>query len=205
LGSKNVELRDRGPKSKKVNNLTQRQLLFVVEYLKDEKFNAVNAAREAGYKVPNSAAQKLMGNPTVLGLIGKKVKERCDRTEIEADRVLMELARIGFSNPKDMFSDEGVMLPIHEMPDDIAACISGFDVTTKTDSRTGETETTVKVKFWNKNNALELLSKHLGLIADRLQLGRSADEDSASLDKLLLALENERSVVDTAFIESKVK
>ena len=45
----------------------------------------------------------------------------------------------------------------------MAACVSKIEVMKK-NAAAGDGHTVVKLWFWNKNSALELLSKHLGLL-----------------------------------------
>lgn len=78
--------------------LTEKQRRFVAEYLVD--LNAAKAAERAGYKDPNIGRQLIAKN-NVSEAIREAVHRRERRTEITADRVVEELAKVGFSEAHD--------------------------------------------------------------------------------------------------------
>lgn len=166
MASRKIKHRQR----KATGELTDRQLAFVDAYLADEGFNASNAAREVGYKSPGQAAATLLSNPKVAALIGKRLKERSEACQVKAERVLVELARIAFANPQDMFSKDGVLMDITDMPESIARAIASVRVKQTTNDEGEVVTTSTEVRFWNKNNALELVAKHLGMLDDRLNV-----------------------------------
>jgi len=86
------------------NKLTDKQKFFCKEYIKD--FNATRAAKASGYS--EKTAGRIGGDNVQKVEIQKEIKrlmsKRIERTEISADRVVQELAKIGFS---DEFNIEG--------------------------------------------------------------------------------------------------
>ena len=86
------------------NKLTDKQKFFCKEYIKD--FNATRAAKASGYsektagRIGGENLQKLEIQKEIKKLMSKRI----ERTEISADRVVQELAKIGFS---DEFNIEG--------------------------------------------------------------------------------------------------
>src|SRR5258707_7951263 len=87
------------PRRPQTRPMTQRQCLFVTEYLVD--FNAKQAAIRAGYP-PASAANRgyelLHFCAPVMSRVEAALAERERRTLVAADRVLKEIARIAFSD-----------------------------------------------------------------------------------------------------------
>ena len=81
--------------------LTEKQKLFCDEYLVD--LNATRAYK-AAYKTckkdetANVNGSKLLRNTKVKVYLEKRIKDREKRTEITQDRVLNELAKIGFAD-----------------------------------------------------------------------------------------------------------
>jgi phage terminase small subunit len=81
--------------------LTRKQQRFIAEYLVDS--NATQAARRAGYsaRTASSQGERLLRHR----LIAKAVRARQDaaltKLEITAERVLQEIATVGFANPGD--------------------------------------------------------------------------------------------------------
>ena len=80
--------------------LTPKQKIFADEYLID--LNATRAYKVAYPRVRNeetaaAAGARLLRNVKVEDYIQKRMDERAQRTEITQDRVLQELAKIGFA------------------------------------------------------------------------------------------------------------
>ena len=178
------------------SSLTAQQQLFVSHLIADDRFDAKNAAIKAGYKSPAKAGYKLLGKSTIAKVIGRALFKRKEKLGIDADRVLKELACIAFMNPKDLFDEVGEMKQIHDLDDNVARAISSIETEEQTD-KYGHPVSKVKVRFWPKNNALELIAKHLGMLDDRMKV----DHDIGSGTKDLLAglleqVENGNNVID---------
>ena len=142
--------------------LTPRQCVFVNEYLVD--LNARQAAIRAGYP-PASAANRgwelLHTCAPVKARIAEAMAERERRTQIEADRVLREIARIAFSDMRRYLKSgpKGavVMRPLGELDDDDAAAVAELRGGGAAGGPRG-------IKLHDKQAALELLARHLGLV-----------------------------------------
>lgn len=76
--------------------LNDRQQLFAQEYLVD--LNATQAAIRAGYsqKTARSQGERLLTNVDIAAAIKDGIQERIKKTQITAERVLLELAAIAF-------------------------------------------------------------------------------------------------------------
>lgn len=140
--------------------LTDRQKRFVSEYLID--LNATRAAERAGYKDPNKGRQ-LVAKGNVSAAIQKAMEARSRRTEITQDRVILELAKLGFYDIRKLFDADGKPLDISKLDDDTAAALSGLDVQDVADHDGNYLGFIKKYKMADKIRALELLSKHLEL------------------------------------------
>ena len=82
--------------------------------------------------------------------------------QITSERILAEQARLAFADPGDMFDEDGKMLAIPDMPEDIRRCIAGFDsITTQTEG--GAHRLIEKPRLISKSQALKDLMTHLGL------------------------------------------
>lgn len=79
-------------------SLTPKQQTFVDEYLVD--LNATQAAIRAGYskKTARSQGERMLTNVDVAAAIQKGFQERSERTQITAEKVLLELAVIAFAD-----------------------------------------------------------------------------------------------------------
>lgn len=146
--------------------LTPKQKMFVAEYLVD--LNATQAAIRAGYskRSADKIGAELLGKTVVSGAIQKAIAKRKARTEITQDRVLKELARVGFSDLRQVFGEDGRLLRPEQWSEDIAASVASVDVVTR-NIGDGEVEYVYKLRLWDKNSALEKIAKHLGMFIER--------------------------------------
>lgn len=147
--------------------LTPKQERFVEEYLVD--LNATQAAIRAGYsaKTANRIAQQLLTKLDIQQAVAKAQAKRSARTEITQDRVLKELARIAFLDPRKVFKwgPKGVtLLDSDKLSDDAAATIS------EVSESITESGGSIKGKVYDKQKALELLGKHLGMFTEKVQV-----------------------------------
>lgn len=149
----------------KSQSLTVRQERFVEEYLVD--LNATQAAIRAGYSRRGATVQgsTLLANPK----IAEKVQAGRERLSKEAgvsqERVLKELVRIGFSDIRKIFDENGNLMHPQDIDDDTAAAIASIEVVTRPLGE-GEIEYVHKIKMSSKLDALEKIAKHLGLYKD---------------------------------------
>jgi phage terminase small subunit len=158
-----------------VSRLTKRQKRFCEEYVID--FNATQAYFRAGYSVKSEKAAgtegyKLLKNPGIQAYIKKLQQERSERTQITADRVLQEYARLGFSDITQVasFDDNGVTLKSSSnLTEDVTAAIADvISETTNSTDPSGNTTSYAKkrVKMHDKVRALEMLARHTGIAHD---------------------------------------
>lgn len=161
--------------------LTAKQECFVAEYLID--LNATQAAIRAGYSENGASVQgsKLLANAKVQAAIQEAQAKRSEKTGITQERVLLELARIGFADirktvawgsaPEGAVDEDGnpMLYPVElkpsgEVDDDTAAAISEVSLTAQG----------VKLKMHDKLSALDKIARHLGMLN-----GSGAGEDDA--------------------------
>lgn len=185
----------------RLDKMTDKQRIFVHEYLADDKFNAAEAAKKAGYKNPSGAVVKLLSNKNVVNYLGIQMQNRIETCEIKAERVLQELACIGFSNIQKLFDGTGKIISPEEWDEATARSVSSIKVT---ESKDGDVKT--EIRFWNKNDALMALAKHLGLLSDNLNLNHNFDP--STLSHLLQTVEEGRrsnQVIDAEYVNAKVE
>lgn len=170
--------------------LNDKQKRFVAEYLID--LNATQAAIRAGYseKTARQQASDLLSKPNIQAAISKAMESRSKRTEVNGDRILLELARIGLSDVtkvaqimrrKDVTSLS--LTPTSEWDDDTRAAVSEISETVNESG-----QRTIKVKHHPKLPALAMLVRHLGLDKPELNyddaIERMADDpDPERIDR----------------------
>lgn len=150
--------------------LTKRQQFFVDEYLIDLNGTRAYMAAYPNLKSKDVAgvnASKLLRTAKIDAAIQAAMQARAERTQISADRVLEEYAKIAFLDVRDMYHPDGRLKEIYEMDEKVSACIAGMDVL----SRDGEKETTKKIKIADKLKALQDIGRHIGLFEkDKLKI-----------------------------------
>ena len=149
--------------------LTPKQERFVQEYLVD--LNATQAAIRAGYskKTADRIGPELLGKTCVSEAIQEKMRKRSQRTEITADMVLKEFAKLAFFDPRKLFDANGNPKDITELDDDTAAALAGLDVVQEVEPDSGTTTYTKRYKLASKQAALDSLGRHLGMFTDRVE------------------------------------
>ncbi|WP_462327360.1 terminase small subunit [Desulfobaculum sp.] len=181
--------------TKPTKRLTEKQRRFVEEYLVD--LNATQAAIRAGYSEKTARAQgyENLTKPDIAAAIEKAQARLARRTDITQERVLQELARIGFSDMADFLSwgPKGVELTASDgLTRDQSACVS--EVSETVTQFGGST----RIKLHSKTRALELLGRHLGLYpAQRHEVSGPDGGDipvetrNAVLERLLMEIAGE--------------
>lgn len=174
-----------------MSKLTPKQELFCKEYLID--LNGTQAAIRAGYseKTARSVASENLTKPDIQERIFALREKRSKRVEINADRVLSELGKIGFSNIADMRDSWEDLKNWDEIPDEVKSLISEIETnTTETPNKDGGAtiNTKIKVKLHDKLSALEKIAKHLGLYEkDNRQKNNNEVDPSQLSDEELLS------------------
>jgi phage terminase small subunit len=161
-------------------SLTNRQQRFVDEYLID--LNATQAARRAGYRSAEVEGCRLLKNAKVAHAVAKAQAERAERTGVTADRVISELAKIGFSDIRKAIKWRSNVTVVGTDPDTNAEQLRAFNEVAIVDSNDIDDETAaaiaeisqtdkggLKVKLHDKRAALVDLGKHLGLFKERVE------------------------------------
>jgi phage terminase small subunit len=148
-----------------MSDLTPRQKQFTVEYVID--LNAKAAAERAGYskRMSKQIGWELLRKPHVAAAIAAEMAAREKRTRVSADRVLEQLARLAYFDPRKMFEADGSLKPIASMDDDEAAALAGFEAVELVDGSVVR-----KVRLADRGAALEKLARHLGMFRDRVEL-----------------------------------
>lgn len=157
--------------------ITEKQRRFVDEYLID--LNGTQAAIRAGYSeaTANEQASRMLANVNIQEYLQERRKAVQERTEITQDKVLKELAKIGFADIRkavkwsptmgetivgeDVVQTNGVLLiSSDDLDDETAAAIS----------EVSQTKDGIKIKFHDKKGALVDIGRHLGMFDDKLRL-----------------------------------
>jgi phage terminase small subunit len=134
-----------------------RRRLFVEAYLTNGH-NATQAAISAGYsaKTAGSQGQRLLKDVDISGALAAQAEKVARVVGLETERTLQEVAWIAHGDPGEIYDENNQLLPIKQMPLYVRATIAGIDH----DKDTGRV---IRIRFWDKNAALEKAMKHHGL------------------------------------------
>ena len=160
--------------------MTEKQKIFADEYLID--LNATRAYKVAYPKVKKDktaaqAGSRMLRNVKVERYIQERMQARQERTEITQDRVLEELAAIAFARTTDYaeVKDGRVLLKNTEnLNEQQIRAIAGIK-----DGKYG-----IEIKLNDKEKALELLGRHLGMFKDKVEVSGLEDEKKKLVDIL---------------------
>ncbi len=150
------------------------------------------AYRWAGYSGTPGNAWRLKANPEVRARVAELVEVGARRAEVSVEKVLRELARIGFADVRRMHDEKGGLRRIAELPDDIAAAVASYEVVKRTvPGIDGAVEVTHKIKVWDKARALEMIGRYLAMFIDRNKLVRDEDTGAIEVDDVRARLADE--------------
>lgn len=154
---------------KKERPLTAKEKLFAKFYVAD--MNTSEAVLKAGYRMTKESSYVqgcvLLKKPKIQEEIARLQAALVKRTEITAERVIAEMAKIAFSNIGGLFDPKtGNLKKVDQMdPNDLAA-VSGISIDDL--GGTGrQSITTKKIRMYDKIRALEKLGLHLGLFKEK--------------------------------------
>lgn len=141
----------------------ERRKAFIQAYL-GNGHNATQAAIRAGYsaKTAYSSGQRLLRSVEVSQELAVAAKELAKLTGLDAARTLKEVNRISMSDVRKIFREDGSVKSVAEMDDDTGAAIASVEVE-EIEDESGVIKRITKVKFWDKNAALDKAMRHLGL------------------------------------------
>lgn len=136
------------------NGLTDKQSIFVEEYLKC--WNATEAARRADYSFPNTQGPRLLVNVSIQ----EKIRERLDELKMEADEVLRRLAEQARGDHSEFVTPYGGV--------DIKGLIDAGKA--HLIKKVKKTQSGIEYEFYDAQSALVWLGKHHGLFVDRQEI-----------------------------------
>lgn len=148
---------------------------FCQEYVVD--LNAAQAAIRAGYAA-NSArqqGQRLLTNADIVARVSELKEERAERTNVTADKVVKELARLAFTDMRSFvkWGPEGVkLIDSEELSEDDSPAV------TEVSESFTENGRTLKFKLGHKDSALRLLAQHVGIEGKSLGVNVNVNIDN---------------------------
>lgn len=153
--------------------------------------NQAEAYKLAGYKPNDANASSMRKKEPVAARINELIRARdraeekaneraIERAAISKERVLLELAKIGFANMADFMTvgpDGDPVLDFSKITRDQAAALTEVTVEDFKDGRGKDARDVRRVKFKlaDKRSALELIGKELHMFIERREQGKPGD------------------------------
>lgn len=156
--------------------LRPKQLRFIAEYLRDQ--NGTQAAIRAGYSARSAAsiAEENLKKPDIRAEVDRRLEELMERSIMTKKEVLREMSRIGRADLSEVTDEEGHLLPLREMPEEIRRAIASIEV-----DDLGKR----KIRLWSKTEALRDLGKFHKLLGAEVEVNVSlADKLNAARKRL---------------------
>jgi phage terminase small subunit len=151
--------------------MTVKQRRFCNEYLVDS--NATQAAIRAGYSVASARdiGYENLTKPYIKAYIDKRIDKIIEKTEITQEKVLNEMAKIGFASIDDYVEVEidknnkkvVTIKATKDISKDKLAAISSIK----------QGANGIEIKIHDKSRALEDIGRHLGMFKDKLEISGS--------------------------------
>ena len=156
-----------------MKKLTQKQETFIVNVHKgmtqyDAYLDAYPKSAKWKRKGVDDNAYKLMQTTEIIQrhdeLKAMVVERMLDTVEVNMKNVLQELSLLAFSDPAKLFDENGHLIPICELPEEVSRTISEINTSVKMVGRGEDAEPyeITKIKQHDKKGSLDMLVKHLG-------------------------------------------
>jgi len=144
------------PTAAVLDALNPKHRRFAEEYVVD--FHGTKAAIRAGYskKSARIQASQLLANPNIMAAVQFLMQKVSAKLELTSERVLQEIARSCFSDVRKLYSRRGRRLKPHELDDDTAAALAGYELK----------DGVLKVRFCSKTEALNMAGRYLKLFKE---------------------------------------
>ena len=119
-----------------------------------------------------------------------------EKSRLTTERVLQEIQRLAFMDPRKLYDAHGRLKPIHLLDADTAASIASLDIDELTTGRGRSRRmvgTTAKIRLHDKMAALDRAMRHLGLY----ERDNRQREESLAIQVNLVAAPPRPKVIDS--------
>ena len=112
----------------------------------------------------------------VLDAVAKGKSAQLEELDITAKEVLQIMARLARVDVKSFYDAAGNPKPIHEWTATQSAQVSRVETIIKNvKAGDGHTDTVLKLAFWSKEKALDMLGRHFGVLTEQINVTIAAD------------------------------
>ena len=164
----------KAPINKTEEPLTEKEeqlcLEFICDYAENQVRSYMHVYGTENYDSARTKSSQVFAKVNIKKRIAELRAERNKRLEITGDRVLAEIAKLAFYDPRSFFDADGRLKPIDELTADQAAIIGGIETLHRVvgDEKDGVAVVT-KIKMADKGANLERLGRNLKLFTDKTE------------------------------------
>ena len=168
--------------------LTVRDIKFCRHYA--EHGNATQAYQFAGFPAKSAAemAYRLLKKVQIRRYIREIQRRAADAADVSAELVVQGGKRSGFADRRKLYDENGVLLPVHMWPDDVAACVVEVETVEQKDADGNVFAYVRKVKTERRTEPQKLLAQWLGMLGD--------DQQAADDKRVLVVLPPKKPLPD---------
>jgi phage terminase small subunit len=157
-----------------MNKLSPKAKLFVKHYRVDR--NATKAAIAAGYseKTAGAAGFRLLRKVAIKQEIERLDAELVKELDLSAEWVLKRLMRRANFDVRNFYREDGTLKEVKELDEETAYALQGIEIEKLYEhfgkGQAKDKGTLAKIKFADRDRALELLGRHLKLFVDKVEV-----------------------------------
>lgn len=143
---------------------------FVCDFAENQVRAYMHVYGTENYDSARTKSSQVFAKVNIKKRIAELRAERNKRLEITGDRVLAEIAKLAFYDPRSFFDSDGRLKPIDELTADQAAIIGGIETFHKVDGGDKDAVAVItKIKMADKGANLERLGRNLKLFTDKTE------------------------------------
>jgi hypothetical protein len=177
--------------NRKLTNLQRRFVNNLLQGMHQDQ-----AYIEAGYKARGAAARanasRLLTNDNVKKAIEAAQRRAAYKAEVTAERILREEMCLAFFNPQGLVDEEGKLLDLNILPEEVARAVTGLEVISQPKGKLK-----FKYRFSDKGKSLERLEKYKGMFAPLKHEITGKDGTALDLTAIVLKVTKENESAGT--------
>lgn len=201
--------RPQGRPSGPLMALTTKQEAFCVAVAKGDM--TASAAYRAAYnaegmspKTVNEKACRLLAQDKIGTRIAELRLPALLENRVTVSETMHQLGCVLRSDPRRLFRADGSMIPVHELDTETALAIASVEVVEEFEGKGEDRKLsgyTKKIKFWDKNSAIEKAMKHLG----QFEKDNAQQRESLAIQVNLVGAERAAAPASAVTVEANTK
>lgn len=156
-----------------IDGLNPQRMKFINYYI--ELGHGTEAAKKAGYseKSAHVTASRLLKNDKILAEIRRIYDDITESMKFRKESLLAELWRIGKTDVREAFDENGALKKLEDMPDSVARSIKSVQIDElfeRDEDGKHHIGYTKRIQFHDKIKAIELYGKEKNMFKDKVEV-----------------------------------